>query len=600
MKVGKKIVAVVTMAAMAFNVVIPAQTNAKENKGYTVIANDDVKFEGSGQILGDLYMNGGKLSYGSGGEQSVTGTAYTTEDVTINRENQWTPQIDLVSVENRVEDLVQFDGKAYPDENSKCFKNTTSEYKDGTQSLLFDWQTQKYVLEDNGYFDRINVANGWVSDENEPYYLEIRTKKDQTVIIRAKHLFVGSNIKVTGEGKAVIYVDQMADGNYGTINAGGKSSQLTIVFTGKKAGYNNYKEVNANTIAMNAEEYIQNNGKMTGNVYTTGNITMTGDGNIVGKVYAQGADTFMYGSARIDGQLVTDKLIISGGAKINYKETNGFPSGFEDVVGDITTKDNTDEAPETVPEETTTKESVTEKATTENVETTTKEEVSSGTITEKPSDLEESTTVANNETTKADVEETTKDNTTEDNQDTDDNTTNKKVTVSVVVPKRMSIRLEDGTVLKNKDSFTMELDKEVKFQMCSNNWDNDTYSDDGNGIAGTVVYSAIVNSKARKNSYIATGHQFVISKGDKVLRTDVNRCFMAYRFYFKGENYNKQTGIKNVVNTPLESLSVNLPLGSTITCDAYKAYSLVDSKDVFIETGDDKRLSYKDYYWNID
>ena len=61
--------------------------------------------------------------------------------------------------------------------------------------------------------------------------------------------------------------------------------------------------------------------------------------------------------------------------------------------------------------------------------------------------------------------------------------------------------------------------------------------------------------------------------------------------------YNKQTGINSVVNTPLESLSVNLPLGSTITCDAYKEYSRIDSADVFIETADDKTICYKDYYW---
>ena len=43
--------------------------------------------------------------------------------------------------------------------------------------------------------------------------------------------------------------------------------------------------------------------------------------------------------------------------------------------------------------------------------------------------------------------------------------------------------------------------------------------------------------------------------------------------------------------------SVNLPLGSTITCDAYKAYSQIESADVFIETADDKTICYKDYYW---
>ena len=73
---------------------------------------------------------------------------------------------------------------------------------------------------------------------------------------------------------------------------------------------------------------------------------------------------------------------------------------------------------------------------------------------------------------------------------------------------------------------------------------------------------------------------------------------MAYRYYFTKGDYNKQTGIKQVVNTPLEALSVNLPLGSTITSDAYKSYKWLDTANVFIETAADKSVSYTDYYWN--
>lgn len=176
--------------------------------------------------------------------------------------------------------------------------------------------------------------------------------------------------------------------------------------------------------------------------------------------------------------------------------------------------------------------------------------------------------------------------------------TGKSIKVSVVTPKKMSIRLEDGTVLKTGDSFDYVIGAEVKFQMCSNNWDNDTYDDNGNGIAGTVVYTFRVSNSYTERSYDPESHSFVAPKGDPVLRTDTNKCFMAYRFYNKKGDYNKQTGIKQVVNTPLESLSVNLPLGSTITADGYKAMNFVLSDNVFIETNDDKTICYKDYYWN--
>lgn len=182
---------------------------------------------------------------------------------------------------------------------------------------------------------------------------------------------------------------------------------------------------------------------------------------------------------------------------------------------------------------------------------------------------------------------------------TDAASTGEKINVGVVTPKKMSIRLQDGSILKTGDSFDIAAGQTIKFQMCSNNWDNDIYDDNGNGLAGTVVYSVSVSSRYDERSYDPDSKTFILPKGDPVLRTDVNSCFMAYKYHFRKGDYNKQTGIANVVNAPLESLSVNLPLGSTITSDAYRAFNQVDTARVFIETGEDKTLSYTDYYWEF-
>ncbi len=171
------------------------------------------------------------------------------------------------------------------------------------------------------------------------------------------------------------------------------------------------------------------------------------------------------------------------------------------------------------------------------------------------------------------------------------------VTGSIVCPKKMSVRFEDGTVYYGGESIQLEIGKEYHFQMCSNDWDTDRYTDEGEGICGTVVYTVRVSDRYDERSYDANTKTFVLPKGDPVLRTDVNRCFMAYRYHFKTD-YNKQTGIKQVVNTPLESLSVNLPLGSTIRSDAYIAYKQVGYADVFIENNADMTLSYTDYKWS--
>lgn len=547
MRFGKKMITMVTMAAMVFNVALPTGVSAKETTEYAAITTGSATFSGSGQVKGDLVVNGGKFTFSNSGTQHVTGKTMVAPGVEVVHAAQGYQPIDIVNMESEMY-VGKFTVNNYPDVNSDCFKNSSSEYKDGEKSVYIGWETNKFDLYDNSYLDTVSFYNGQT--------FTIHAEKNQTVVVRIKRLSVGGELKVSGEGHVVLYVDKLSDGSQGSVNAGGKSENLTVVFTGKEAGYNNFKEVNANTVAMEAENYNQVNTEFVGNVYTSGKLQFSGNGSMTGKIYAPKSDTVLTGSAKIYGQLVTKTLNISGEAFISYKATNGLPSGVKDIVGNLDTEDKKEEEVITKPE------------------------------TTKPSEPE---------TTKPDSGDNKGDNTGDNKED---DTNKEAVKVSVIVPKKMSIRLEDGTVLNNKDSFKMELDKEVKFQMCSNNWDNDTYDDNGNGIAGTVVYTAVVSSKAKKNTYDAASHTFTIAKGDKVLRTDTNSCFMAYRFYFKKGNYNKQTGIKTVINTPLESLSVNLPLGSTITCDAYKAYNQIDSDNVFIETAEDKTICYKNYYWN--
>ncbi len=177
--------------------------------------------------------------------------------------------------------------------------------------------------------------------------------------------------------------------------------------------------------------------------------------------------------------------------------------------------------------------------------------------------------------------------------------TGETITLGIVTPKRMSVRFGDGTIYSSGDSLRIEIGKTYYFQMCSNNWENDTYDDDGNGLCGTVVYKVRVSDRYDERSYDESTHTFVLPKGDPVLRTDVNSCFMAYRFHFTKGDYNKQTGIEQVVNPPLESLSVNLPLGSTIWADAYIAQQWKDTAPVFIARDEQHPdRSYTDYYWN--
>ena len=178
-----------------------------------------------------------------------------------------------------------------------------------------------------------------------------------------------------------------------------------------------------------------------------------------------------------------------------------------------------------------------------------------------------------------------------------------KATLRIDAPLKMAVAFEDGTVYYGGEMKEVIVGKEYAFQMCSVNWENGVYDENGNGITGTVVYRMIAVHQDEFNELVAAAKEdperytvkgidiidnvekkiiVNIDAEDTHLETDVNNFFMAYRFHFVGGDYNKKTGIAQVINTPVESLSVNLPLGSTITCKAYKGDEEIDTADVLV------------------
>lgn len=221
-------------------------------------------------------------------------------------------------------------------------------------------------------------------------------------------------------------------------------------------------------------------------------------------------------------------------------------------------------------------------------------------------------------------------------------TQSNKGNLKIIAPLAMALRFENGGVYYSGDETEVDLDTEYCFQMCCVDWStrdtngekkihkayetfypNETawnhsnhgvYEDGTRGLRGSVVYRFEVSTTEKRPKYDEANKKFIIPKGNAVLRTDVNKCFMAYRFKFSQGDYNKQTGIDKVVydtgkehvntledfryNKPLESLSVNLPLGSTVNAVAFNNYEKIGDADVFVEIdSENPDRSYTDYYW---
>jgi hypothetical protein len=370
-------------------------------------------------------------------------------------------------------------------------------------------------------------SDGYTLDENayidtltvkNGLEMNIEVKSGEIRILRVKKLDIKGAVNVVGGGRVILYVEDLKGSSQGALNPAGSAQDLTVVFYGKDDEVTIQNFSKLHANIIAPKADVElKNTDMTGNIYTGGDFEFEGSGTLTGMVFAPKGEAELAGSAVIRGLLVTGELDMTGDSKVIYGPVSGLPEDVENAV----TGGSTDPSEPTDPE--------------------------------KPVDPDTPSGGGDAE----------------------------MVTISVRVARRMSIRLEDGRILKDGDTFEMPKGGTIKFQMCTNNWDTDTYDDNGNGIAGTKVYTFTYNPK-----------------GDNALRTDTNTYFMAVRYHFTKGDYNKQTGIEQVLSTPLESLSVNLPLGSTISSDAYIRYGKVDTRNVFVETAEDKTICYTDYYWN--
>lgn len=199
--------------------------------------------------------------------------------------------------------------------------------------------------------------------------------------------------------------------------------------------------------------------------------------------------------------------------------------------------------------------------------------------------------------------------------------------IRIDAPQKMAVAFEDGTVCYGGEMKDFVIGQEYLFQMCSVNWDNGIFDGIDNGLRGTVVYRLEVIHRdafleiaraaaADPDRYTVKGMDVIDNVEKKIyvncdaedahLETDVNNFFMAYRFHYNGEAYDKKTGIAKVINTPIESLSVNLPLGSTIACKLYDGEEQIDAADVFVAHNsgegyyDDEYLtSVNDFIWGL-
>lgn len=393
-----------------------------------------------------------------------------------------------------------------PAPGAEYFVNVATDYKDGTKDFTVGWGGSDF--KDGAVISSDSYIRNLTV--NYGLHLNINVPEGQTRILRVGQLTNTGYITVTGGGRVLLYIDGKINSgsngaHFNSSNGFGNPDNFIIVYgPGASADLNGIVKMSAHIFAAQSNMRLTNI-SFNGTISLGGRFEMSDSSRVNGYVLAPDSDTYLNRDGELEGRLVTKSANISNNAYVKTGSITSIPSGVLDAVtgGDSGSGGGSSDPG------------------------------SGGT---------------GSDDTSSGVEQGT-------------------VTIKATVARRMSIRLEDGRILKNGDSFTMPKYGTVKYQVCANNWDTDTYTDDGNGIAGPKVYE-YTHQKNKEN----------------VLRVDNNRHFQYLRFHFNKGDYKKLTGIPGVVNTPLESLSVNLPLGATVHVTAHVGGQIVEEQDLFIDS----------------
>lgn len=525
----KKFKGIKTVTAVFLAVIIAAGcalVSASAASGeYALIASSDTKISGSAQVRGNALITGGELQ--GGYNAWSTGTIFTAPGVTVKKLSD--PNKDIVKEYTGTVPSYRFESYSKAPETTYFLEKST-QFKDGTKDLTVgsgEFQNG-FVLKTDAYIRNLTV----------PYDSTLTIDAlGGVAIIRVGKLTNNGSINIKS-GKAIIYVDEIGsvnngafNDNNGTSDNGGNPKFLTMFINDYSKNIDlNYARFFGNIIVPYSSFHM-NSTTMAGNIYAGADVKFDGDNKIKGLVYAPESETKIAGSSYIAGQLITNTLDLGGSGYIELGGFQELPSDIIDGVGDKNNGQITGEG-EPQPEE----------PTQPAPETPTQPGGSDNSGSGQPADP----STGGNTDTQPDSGE---------------------VTITAVVARRMSIRLEDGRILKSGDKFNMPKYGTIRFQVCTNNWDTNTYTDDGQGLAGPVVYE--FTHKKNKELY---------------LRVDNDRYFMPVRFHFEKGDYSKLTGVDQVLSTPLESLSINFPLGATVNVKAYVKNQVVDSQNVFVDS----------------
>lgn len=256
------------------------------------IAADSIHFDWSTRITGDLYI-------GPGGIPS---------DI-IDSPNP--------NINNNIEgEIINLDSpKTY---NMPVFPEYPEELEEKGDFTAKWWPEPPYYIEEDGRYGSIVVNSELIINVG-----------DDDRIIRVGDLDVSGKITILGSGNLILYIeDSFTLGGGAAINSSGNPKALLIYYKGSNPiNISGGSNVSGTIFAETASVNVSGSGRVSGNIITNGENVNIGGGssNTVLSIFAPEAQVRLTGGVGVEGSIIAEHFVITGGSNVTYNENIFFP-----------------------------------------------------------------------------------------------------------------------------------------------------------------------------------------------------------------------------------------------------------------------------------
>lgn len=262
MTTGKKFLSSLLATALIISAFGILYVSASDD--VAVYSQGSMDFSGSATVKGDAIITAGSLT--GGYNAWATGHIYAADGVGIGQLSE--PNKSVVKDYSGVIKTYNFlNYNRFPE--TTYFMDKQTDYKDGTEDLVIGWNPQAgekpggFAINEDSFIRYLEV--------NSTLTLNIDAPAGRIRIIRVQQLHMRGSIIVRGQGKVILYVDQMENCANGMFNATsddfGDTADLTLVVESSNQNFSlDSARLAANFIFL-GDNLLLKNTALRGNLY---------------------------------------------------------------------------------------------------------------------------------------------------------------------------------------------------------------------------------------------------------------------------------------------------------------------------------------------